>query len=141
MAQLRTAGGAMTRKRTIATRAALGGLTAAAALIGAQSAARADDGIDLRSNQELVQRRVDQLAQSGNVGAGPVLETTRGGPVGVQMLGGSFPRSFLIPGTDTSIRVGGEIRMNSTYWITGGNPNGSGATTNAGITGQLNNIP
>src|SRR3954451_14506367 len=100
MAQLRTAGGAMTRKRTIGTRAALGGLTAAMALIGAQSAARADETADLRTNQELLQRRVDQLAQ--NVGAGTVLETTTGGPVNVQMTGGSFPRSFLIPGTDTS---------------------------------------
>ena len=44
------------------------------------------------------------------------------GPVNVQMTGGSFPRSFLIPGTDTSIRVGGEIRMSALYWIDGGNP-------------------
>ena len=57
------------------------------------------------------------------------------------MTGGSFPRSFLIPGTDTSIRVGGEIRMLTVFWINGGNPNGSEATTNAGTTGQLNNIP
>ena len=39
------------------------------------------------------------------------------------MTGGSFPRSFLIPGTDTSIRVGGEVRTNALYWINGGNPN------------------
>jgi hypothetical protein len=103
------------------------------------SPARADEATDLRANQELLQRRVDQLAQ--NVGVGPVLEPTTGGPVGVQMTGGSFPRSFLIPGTDTSIRVGGEIRMLSVYWITGGNPNGNSASTNAGITGQLNTIP
>src|SRR4051812_5318249 len=131
----------MTRKWTVGTRVALGGLTAAAALVGAQSAARADDSPDLRANQEVVQRRVDQLAQSGNVGAGPVLGETSGGPVGVQMMGGSFPRSFLIPGTDTSIRVGGEIRMIGIYWINGGNPNMNSASTNAGITGQLNNIP
>src|SRR4051794_26683997 len=131
----------MTRKRTIRTRAALGGLTAAVALITALPAARADEVADLRTNQEVLQRRVDQLAQSGNVGAGPVLGETSGGPVGVQMMGGSFPRSFLIPGTDTSIRVGGEIRMIGIYWINGGNPNGSSATTNAGITGQLNTIP
>src|SRR5690349_3812707 len=115
----------MTRKWTVGTRATLSGLTAAAALVAAQPAAQADDGVDLRTNQELVQRRIDQLAQ--NVGAGPVLAPTEGGPVGVQMLGGSFPRSFLIPGTDTSIRVGGEIRMNATYWISGGNPNQNSA--------------
>jgi hypothetical protein len=131
----------MTRKWTVGTRVALGGLTAAAALIAATPAARADEAVDLRTNQEVLQRRVDQLAQSGNAGLGPVLEETKGGPVGVQMLGGSFPRSFLIPGTDTSIRVGGEIKLNSTYWITGGNPNGNSASTNAGTTGQLNTIP
>src|SRR4051794_4950438 len=131
----------MTRKRTIRTRAALGGLTAAVALITALPAARADEVADLRTNQEVLQRRVDQLAQSGNAGFGPVLGPTTGGPVGVQMLGGSFPRSFLIPGTDTSIRVGGEIRMIGIYWINGGNQNMNGASTNAGITGQLNNIP
>ena len=104
------------------------------------SPARGDELADLRVNQELLQRRIDQLAQArvpGNpfgVGGPP-------GPVNVQMHGGSFPRSFLIPGTDTSIRVGGEIRMLSLYWITGGNPNGNSASTNAGTTGQLNNIP
>ena len=68
-------------------------------------------GSILRTNPELVQNRVDQLAQSGNSApAPPFSRQPAGGPVGVQMLGGSFPRSFLIPGTDTSIRVGGEIR-------------------------------
>ena len=31
--------------------------------------------------------------------------------------------------------------MLAVYWITGGNPNGNSASTNAGTTGQLNNIP
>ena len=66
----------MTRKRTIGTRAALGGLTAAVALIAAQPAAKADEVSDLRANQELLQRRIDQLAQS-NVGAGSYLGTDR----------------------------------------------------------------
>jgi hypothetical protein len=101
--------------------------------------AQADELLDLRANQELLERRIDQLAQAqvpGNlfgVGGPP-------GPVNVQMTGGSFPRSFLIPGTDTSIRVGGEIRMLSLFWVTGGNP-ASFPSTNAGTTGQLNNIP
>ncbi len=63
------------------------------------------------------------------------------GPVNVQMTGGSFPRSFLIPGTDTSIRVGGEIRMSALYWINGGNPNPTSHQTNAGATGQSGAIP
>ena len=101
----------MTRKRTIGTRAALGGLTAAVALIAAQPAAQADEVSDLRANQELLQQRIDQLAQSGIPARVSVRRRPAGGPVNVQMTGGSFPRSFLIPGTDTSIRVGGEIRM------------------------------
>ena len=102
--------------------------------------AQADELLDLRTNQELLQRRIDQLAQAqvpGNlfgVGGPP-------GPVNVQMTGGSFPRSFLIPGTDTSIRVGGEIRMVSRFWIAGGNPNAQSSTTNSGTTGQLNTSP
>src|SRR5689334_20712885 len=134
-------GGTMTRKRTLGTRAALGGLTAAAALIAAQPAAQADEVTDLRTNQQLLQQRVDQLAQSANVGAGPVLETTTGGPVNVQMMGGSFPRSFLIPGTDTSIRVGGEIREVVDYFFSGGNPNGSPFSTTVGVNGQAQAIP
>ena len=111
----------MIRKRTIATMAALGGMTATVALLAGLPVAKADELADLRANQELLQHRLDQLAQAqlpGNpygVGGPP-------GPANVQMMGGSFPRSFLIPGSDTSIRVGGEIRENLSYVFTGGNP-------------------
>src|SRR6059058_4776661 len=108
-------GGAMSRKRTIGTLVALGGFTAALALLTGMPSAKADELSDLRANQELLQRRLDQLAQATPFGgvAAPV-----GGPgVGVSMAGGSFPRSFLIPGTDTSLRVGGEIRENFIYWF------------------------
>src|SRR5438034_6749981 len=75
--------------------AAIGALSAMAALgIGAASA---DELSDLRANQELLQQRVDQLAQVPVAPAGP----------GAPTLAGAFPRSFLIPGTDTSIRLGG----------------------------------
>ena len=113
----------MTRKRTIATMAALGGFTAAVALLSGLPAAKADELGDLRANQELLQHRLDQLAQAGNPGAGPYLAPSAGGPAGVQTMGGSFPRSFLIPGTDTSIRVGGAITVNVMYFFNGGNPN------------------
>ena len=53
----------MTRKRTIATMAALGGFTAAVALLSGLPAAKADELADLRANQELLQQRIDQLAQ------------------------------------------------------------------------------
>ena len=130
----------MTRKRTIGTRAALGGLTAAVALLTAQPAAKADQVSDLRANNELLQRRLDQLAQA-RIPGDPYGVTARPGPTTVQMMGGSFPRSFLIPGTDTSIRVGGEIRLNTQFFVTGGNSHQNPQSTNAGTTGQLNTIP
>src|SRR5216684_3772308 len=100
-------GGAMNRKRTIGALAALGGLTATVALLSGLSAAKADELADLRVNQELLQQRVDQLAQApispvGGLYPGGAPAASSGQP----SLGGSFPRSFLIPGTDTSIRVG-----------------------------------
>jgi len=111
-----------------------------APLVMTAAPARADELSELRANQELLQRRLDQLAQAqapGNpfgVGGPP-------GPVGVQTVGGSFPRSFLIPGTDTSIRLGGEIRENLLYSFTGANPNATPQTTNLGATGQAESIP
>ncbi|HEX3861957.1 MAG TPA: porin [Stellaceae bacterium] len=120
--------------------AALGGMTAVIALLSGPSSAKADELADLRANQELLQRRLDQLAQApapGNpfgVGSPP-------GPSNVQMMGGSFPRSFLIPGTDTSIRVGGEIDEVLDYWFNGGPPNSSPQTTTLGATGQAQSAP
>src|SRR5438552_7566868 len=94
-------GGAMNTKRNIGTMMALGGFTAVVALMTALPSANADELADLRANQELLQRRVDQLAQvppPPPPGAGP------GGPV----MAGSFPRSFVLPGTEVSLRVGGQ---------------------------------
>ncbi len=127
----------MFKRRDPATAAAIAFVLSAPLAFG-PNPAKADEVSDLRVNQELLQRRLDQLAQApvpGNLfglGGAP-------GPRTVQMMGGSFPRSFLVPGTDTSIRVGGEVRANAIYYITGGNPNA--ISTNAGQTGQLNNIP
>ena len=45
---------------------------------------------------------------------------------GKPLAGGSFPRSFLIPGTDTSIRVGGFVDFTALDFLQGGgNVNGS----------------
>jgi hypothetical protein len=56
--------------------------------------------------------------------------------------GGSFPRSFLIPGTDTSIRLGGFIDLTSLYFLNGANtPNPGTPTSNSGQNGNLNSIP
>jgi hypothetical protein len=137
-AERKLTGGMMKNGRNIAITAAIAWVLSAPVAVGPQ-AARADELGDLRANQQLMQERIDQLAQAkapGNpygVGVGP-------GPTTVQMMGGSFPRSFLIPGTDTSIRVGGEARLNVLHWIDGGNPNGV-HNTNAGSTGQSGVIP
>src|SRR5215467_3628341 len=115
----------MTRTDRAGGLAALAGLTATIALLTGLPAAKADELADLRANQELLQRRIDQLAQ-----AAPAPGTTGGGaaqPLGYQAaptataLGGSFPRSFLIPGTDTSIRVGGFVDYTALYFLNGAN--------------------
>src|SRR5207302_10143194 len=133
-------GGPMTNKRNIGTVAALGGLTAAVALITALPSARADELGDLRANQELLQRRIDQLAQvppPGTPPAGP------GGPV----MAGSFPRSFVIPGTEVSLRVGGQ-GVGSMVWYmkgsaVGGALNGQGSFNETYVDGQggTGNLP
>jgi hypothetical protein len=136
----------MTKTRRIGGLAAIGGLTAAVALLSGLPAAKSDELADLRANQELLQRRIDQLAQA------PPLPGTAGGgaaqPLGYQAaptaptLGGSFPRSFLIPGTDTSIRVGGFVDITGLYFLNGANNGNPGTpTSNAGQNGNAMAIP
>src|SRR5215469_4349749 len=112
----------MTRKRNIGRAAAVGGLTASIALLTGLPAASADELADLRANQELLQRRIDQLAQAGGATPAPGVPGAYGSqPIpGQPIIGGSFPRSFLIPGTDTSIRVGGFVDETLDYWVTNG---------------------
>jgi hypothetical protein len=58
------------------------------------------------------------------------------------LAGGSFPRSFLIPGTDTSIRVGGFVDLTGLYFLQGANNSNPGTpTSNSGQNGNLNAIP
>jgi hypothetical protein len=132
----------MTRKRNFSRAVALGGLTATVALLTGLQAASADELADLRANQELLQRRIDQLAQA-NVprgGGTPAAYGTEAIP-GQAIIGGSFPRSFLIPGTDTSIRVGGQVDETLDWYLTNGTNNINGSqTTTVGITGNLGNM-
>ncbi|HEV2097434.1 MAG TPA: DcaP family trimeric outer membrane transporter [Stellaceae bacterium] len=103
-------------------------------LIATLPAAHADELADLEANQQLLQRELEQLAQVPDAG-------TKAVP-GVAVTGGSFPRSFLIPGTDTSLRVGGEVRLSVDYLLTGGGQNASGLPTNTlGSTGLLETTP
>jgi hypothetical protein len=61
---------------------------------------------------------------------------------GAPSLGGSFPRSFLIPGTDTSIRVGGFVDLTVLDFLNGGGAvNGSNYGSNSGQNGNMFNIP
>ena len=139
-----TTGEMMNIGRNAAVSATIAFALAAPLSIGAFSA-QADELADLRANQELLQRRLDQLAQLPAVGS-PVGGLYPGGPpaktAGAGIVGGSFPRSFLVPGTDTSIRVGGTITLNVTYFFNGGNANQTTAsTTNFGNNGALNSAP
>src|SRR5262249_43632454 len=113
----------MTRTRSIGTLTAIGGLTATIALLTGLPAASADEVADLRANQELLQRRIDQLAQAAPVIKGPGVAPAMGAEAvpGAAIIGGSFPRSFLIPGTDTSIRIGGFIDLTGLYFLQGAN--------------------
>src|SRR5215475_922675 len=143
----------MTGKRNIGGVTAIGGLSAAIALLTGLPAVSADELADLRANQELLQKRIDQLSQAPPPGAprpyvpgfGPESR-----PAAAPVTTGSFPRSFLIPGTDTSLRVGGIAWTQITWYLhgarrstalnnQGGNPDGS--TGGFGGTGGLPNIP
>jgi Porin subfamily len=111
----------MTRAQGIGTLAAIGGLTAMIALQTGLPSARADELQDLIANQQLLQQRIDQLAKAQqNEQQAAVL----GGPVvaGAPSLAGSFPRSFLIPGTNTSIAISGYVKFDAAEWFHGGTP-------------------
>jgi hypothetical protein len=132
----------MTRTHGIGTLAAIGGLTATIALLTGLRAAKADELADLRANQELLQRRIEQLAQGTKAYPGvPGALGTEAVP-GVPLAGGSFPRSFLIPGTETSIRLGGFIDLTGLYFLQGANSGNPGLpSTNSGQNGNLNSLP
>src|SRR6516225_4222261 len=123
----------MTRKRNFGSVAAIGGATAAIALLTGFSDARADELADLRANQQLLQQRIDQLAQAqqppaagGVPGGGPGSAYGTKPIAGQSLAGGSFPRSFLIPGTDTSLRVGGFVDLTGNYILQGANSGNPG---------------
>ena len=120
-------------------------------LVGAV-AAHADELADLRANQaalsaqqavldqqqQLLKARIDQLAQTPSPGAGV-------GEIGTPAvpgapLAGSFARSFLIPGTETSIRVGGFIDETLVYYLQNGPANGVPSVTTE-IDGNLETQP
>jgi DcaP outer membrane protein/Porin subfamily len=148
----------MTGKMATGAFAVIGGLSAALALLTGLPAASADELADLRANQELLQQRIDQLSQAapGSVpipgqyvpGYGP--PTGPSGP-NQPVVSGSFPRSFLVPGTDTSLRIGGFANGSVLHYFKGAAPAGQldsqGGNVNTtfdngqGGTGNLGSIP
>jgi DcaP outer membrane protein len=143
----------MTGQRYRFRLAAIVSAASAIALLTGTSAANADELADLRANQELLQKRIDQLSQAPQQappyvpGFGP--ETLKQ-PTGTPVTGGSFPRSFLIPGTDTSLRIGGFANASVLWYIKGAAPggqlDGQGSqsfvfTDGQGGTGNLGSIP
>ena len=142
----------MTRKRNIGSAVAIGGATAVIALLTGLPGARADELADLRANQQLLQQRIDQLAQAqtqtaalfppGSAGGGGTIPLGYKAAPTAPSLGGSFPRSFLIPGTDTSIRVGGFVDITALDFLQGANSGNPGTpSSNSGQNGNLNGIP
>ncbi len=104
----------MKRKWRIGTIAALGAFAAAFAF-GGLSSARADELSDLQTNVQALQKEVAQLQKqqaSTAVQAGSMHAIYRHG-------------SFLLPGTNTSIAVGGYVKLDAFYWLNGGPVNGN----------------
>src|SRR5271169_5557742 len=129
----------MSIKRKIGTIAALGTSTAALAMLTGLVDARADELSDLRLNQQLLSQRIDQFAA---VGLAPDVFSVNTNPAAsAAATAGSFPRSILIPGTDTSLKVYGQISEVLDYWMSGGNPNASPQNTTVGDNGQVASAP
>ena len=87
--------------------------------------------------------RVNQLAATGqNPGVGNPFSIDQNTATGAAALGGSFPRSILIPGTDTSLKIYGAIFEAVDYWMSGGGSvvNASPQTTLVGNNGVLQTI-
>jgi hypothetical protein len=137
----RRIGGAMSINRKTGSIAALGSSAAVLAMLTGLGSARADD---LQINQQLLDTRVDQLAAIGQGSAGsgnPYMSIDQNPASGAGATAGSFPRSILIPGTDTSIKIYGQMTEVTDYFLTGGPPNNSPQTTTVMATGQLESAP
>ena len=132
----------MMKGRKIGTIAALGSSTAALAMLTGLAGARADELSDLRVNQQLLSERIDQIAAVGlQPGQGAVFSVDTNPAANAPVTAGSFPKSILIPGTETSLKVYGQITEIIDYWMSGGAANGSPQSTTVGDNGQVQSIP
>jgi hypothetical protein len=133
----------MAKGRKIGAIALLGGSIAALAMLTGLGGARADD---LKVNQQLLSERLDQLAAVGQQpGAGAYLGVDQGPAAGAPVTGGSFPRSILIPGTETSLKIYGQMTEVIDYFLSGGGGNNPGVnglpSTTLGANGGVQLIP
>jgi len=117
----------MKQRRQIAIAACL--ICALSAMLAIAANSAWGDEPTALSNDALLQTRLDQLAQAiPNAGAFYTQGELPVAAAGSGLVGGSFPNSFLIPGTDTSLRISGEMRLNLTDYFTG-----RGATTSSNV--------
>ena len=79
-------------------------LALAASLTGASAVANADTLSDLKEQTETLQRKVTELENSQQKAA-PNNAVT----------GGSTPGSFKLPGSDTSVKLGGYVKLDAIY--------------------------
>src|SRR6266849_5561892 len=79
-------------------------LALAVSLTGADAVARADTLSDLREQTEALQRKVNELEDTQRKTA----------PTGA-VTGGDIPGSFTLPGSDTSIKLGGYVKFDAVY--------------------------
>jgi hypothetical protein len=132
----------MMKTRKLRIIAALGGSTAGLAMLTGLAGARADD---LQINQQLLDTRIDQLAAVGQGAGGSgnaLFSVDQNAATGAAATAGSFPRSILIPGTDTSIKIYGQITEVLDYYMSGGTANqGTVWNTTVSDNGNLQIIP
>src|SRR2546425_13297934 len=79
-------------------------LALAVSLTGADAAARADTLSDLKEQTEALRRKVNELEDAQRKPA----------PTGV-VTGGDIPGSFRLPGSTTSIKLGGVVQFDARY--------------------------
>jgi hypothetical protein len=105
----------MRRERNIGYVAAIGGTAAAIMLVTGICAARADELSDLRAKEQQLQQQLDQLQGAAPTAPGGGGSGGTATPHRPPVVGGSFPRSFLIPGTDTSVSISGSVQTNFSF--------------------------
>jgi hypothetical protein len=109
----------MSGRRAAGKPAAIGGLAAVIALLAGLPVVKADELSDLRTDRQELQQRLDQLSQPPPTLGAPLLPGAAPGATLPEQPPtiGSFPRSFVIPGTETSVTIGGSVQTNFLYGI------------------------